>query len=216
MPAPVPQVLIPIALVGLGLLFLGGGGQPAAPPPKGLLTGPRQARVHALLGVPSSPFPVGFDITLNDVVAMFQEYRETDLEARQWRGKTRLLLKRGALAPEGFWVAESIPQILERLGVRNGNFIVVHLPVGTTQPRSAKEWERIREGEEPSMELAPLYVNRDAVVKIGPSPVAHYLGRRLARIYTHDGSCFNLYEDLDTLRILVGPGVEEIPYFERR
>ena len=182
----------------------------------GLLTGPRRARVHALLGVPSAPFPVGFDIALNDVVAMFGEYRETDLEARQWRGKTRLLLKRGALAPEGFWVAESIPEILERLGVHNGNFVDVHLPVGVTRPRSSREWERPREEDEPSMELAPLYVNRDTIVKIGPSPVAHYLGRRLGRIYTHDGSVFNLYEDLGTLRILVGPDVEEIPYFERR
>jgi len=149
---------------------------------------------------------------LNDVVAIFCEFREQDPSTRQWRGQTRILLQRGTMAPEAFWIEETIPQVLSALGIVNGNFVDVHMPLGTTAPRTIGQWEDELEG--PSMELAPLLVNREAISHIGPSPVVHYRRRELGRIYTRDGSAFDLYESLDTLRILVGPEVPEIPHVE--
>lgn len=206
---PSPHTLAPFALVGLGLLFaMGSSGGSATPIDEHrLLTGPRLARVHALFGSPASPFVVPFDISMNDVIGMFREYREEE-PFSEWKGHTYLILKRGPLAPEKFWIREDLEQVVRLIGDES-SFLKVHLPVGVTRPRSQEEWSRAHHGDEPSMEVARVLLNRDNIVSIGPSPLGHYLKRKLGKVITRDGSEFHLYEGLDSLRILVGPNVLE-------
>ena len=200
-----PQIAIPLALIGLGLIFLSGGSPEAHLPP--LLSGPRMIQVHVLMGNPIDPYVIPIDISLQDIVAIFTEHRSGDENARDWVGKARLLMQRVGKAPEAFWIAESISDVMKGVGAP-GDFIEVHLPSGSTLPRSAEEWSLDLE-DEPSMDLVPLVVNQGAIIQIGPSPIAHYRRRRLGRIYTRDGCHLDLYESLDTLRLLVGPGVVE-------
>lgn len=199
------HIVIPAALMGLGVWMFGA----SHPVPRPLLTGPRRVRVHGLFGAPESSFPLAFDIEIDDVVAMFPEYRGHDLKARGWIGATRMILHRRGMAPEAFWVRERLPDLLTALGACPEDFIRVHLPSGRTHSKSVGDLE-----DGPSMELVPLCIRRSAIVQIGPSPVPHYQRRRMGRIYTQDGSAFDLYESLDSLRVLVGDGVLEIPNVE--
>jgi hypothetical protein len=181
-------VLFPLALLGAGLLFAGGGGAAAV----------RRPKFHMLMGQPESPFMMPVEIDPERIVVVFSEYRQGSHEG------TRVRLAREGHS-ENIYIAETPHHIFSALGVSPDQFIKVHQPVGTTAPRAGPEWE-----DEPSMELAPIFVNRAYIEMIGPSSTVHYRRRRLGKLYTTDGVDLELYESLSTLRQIVGPNVPEI------
>lgn len=197
--------LVPMALFGAGLLLMAGSGQRRTGMTSTATVPVRRHRFNMLMGPPGRLYPVPVDIDLDQLVLLFGEYRDGYPQPA-----TRVRLHHAGGVSENIWVVERVPQIFDTLSAAPSDFLCIHQPVGTTAPRVGPEW-----ADKPSMELAPVYVNRAYIEMIGPASALHLGRRRMGKIYTTDGLELELYESLDRLRQMVGPGVRETRYTTR-
>lgn len=194
MPKKLTGSALPFILLGMGALFIGsiaeqvsdfGIKQPKSPRPKK----PGHVTFRSLY----HDMEIPLDLAPQSVVRV--------LPAEG--GRTFIRSHLGGVSLEHL-VADHPREVMKKIG-EIANFVKVHSPTGTTEPRSGPGWE-----EEPSMELLPMWINRSFIEMIGPSHPLHYLRRRMGKLYTTDGLDIELYESLSSLREVVGPGVPEI------
>jgi hypothetical protein len=127
-------------------------------------------------------------LAAHDILFFFSEHREG-----KPLGFTCARIH-SADASREIWVTEHPSIFRQRFGPQ---FAQLHFPVIETSPGELPPPDP--DGHDPSMEVRPLWVNRDAVQFIGPSGIISVRRGRTGKVHFRDGGAQQLYELVPTL-----------------